>query len=294
MVAVRVPQSDTSDFRGTRRLGAGTGLLPYGPQVPRLGRGDQRLVNLARIFFMPQVKGVKPFVVAVHSREDLEALASVVEVAAAAEAEWLAEARKSAGVDLLRGAALSEARRAIRVERERLRERGELSGTRDLVMAGAVRAELKARKLLRDWPEPPPGELSAPGPRWGGGGRVMPAAWMPGDGMGDAGEEEERRPRLAVRLPADLGETLVRAAYWTSAPAVEELKAWDVRWGDGPTVRLREAMRRNGGGVTDLDVMFAMLAPLPEAAALVERERLRGQVITSGDLMRAALGRAIG
>ncbi|MET8102226.1 hypothetical protein ABZV29_38235 [Streptomyces sp. NPDC005236] len=239
---------------------------------------------------MSQVKGVKPFVVSV-SVHDLEALRDVVAVAAEAEAQWLAEAREDAGLVLLRGAALSEARRRIRVERDRLRALGRLYGTQELVMARAVREELTARSLMRDWPDPPAGELSAPGRRWG----VSPDPWdlpAPGsDGIEDA-DERETPPRLAVRLPVELGETLVRAAYWTSAPAVDALREWDTRWGDGPTAILREAMRRNGG-VSDLDVLVAMLAPRPEAAALDERARLRAQILTSGDLMRAALDRAI-
>ncbi|MFD6751493.1 hypothetical protein [Streptomyces anthocyanicus] len=215
----------------------------------------------------------------------------MVEDGARAEWEWLSAARKEEGIAWLRGAALSDTRRGIRVEPERLRARGELCGTQELVVSCAVREELTARKMVREWPDPPAGELSAPGRRWG----VSPDPWdAPAAGGDDAkdGEERETPPRLAVRLPVELGETLVRAAYRTSAPAVEALRDWDTRWGDGPAVILREAMRRNGG-VSDLDVLVAMLAPRPEAAAIEERARLRGEIVTTGDLMRAALARAI-
>lgn len=239
---------------------------------------------------MSQVKGVKPFVVAVPT-EDLEALNKVVAAAAAAERAWLQEARERAGVDLVRGVALSEARREIRVERQRLRARGVLCGTKDLVMTRAVREELKARRMLRDWDEPPPGETNAPGRRWGV--SAGPLALLGFGPDTEDQDDEERPPRLAVRLPADLGETLVRAAYWTSAPAVADLQRWDAHWGDGPEVQLRQEMRRHGGRVTELGALLAMMAPRPSAAALAERARLREQIVTTGDLMRAALARAI-
>ena len=158
-------------------------------------------------------------------------------------------------------------------------------------LRGQGRAELRSRKMLTTWPDPPPGEISAPGRRWG----ISPDPWalVAAEESDEEGDEKQRKPRLSFKLPAALGETLVRAAYWTSAPYVEQLQAWDKRWGDGPTVILREAMRRNGGRVTDLDVMVAMLAPRPEAAALEERGRLRAQIVTTGTLARDALARAI-
>ncbi|WP_330346677.1 hypothetical protein OG858_47065 (plasmid) [Streptomyces europaeiscabiei] len=240
---------------------------------------------------MLQVSGVKPFVVVVDDKEDLQALDAVVSEARRAELAWLAAARKDAGIAWLRGTALSEARRQIRVEQQRLREDGTLYGTKDLVMTRAVRAELHSRRMLTAWPDPPPGETSAPGRRWG----ISPDPWalLALEEKEEEGEEKQKRPRLSFKLPAALGETLVRAAYWTSAPIVAELQAWDKRWGDGPTVILREAMRRNGGRVTDLDVMVAMLAPRPEAGALEDRARLRAQIVTTGTLARDALARAI-
>ncbi|MGW1674565.1 hypothetical protein [Streptomyces sp. NPDC002324] len=240
---------------------------------------------------MSQVSGVKPFVVVVDDKEDLQALDDVVAEARRAEREWLAAARKEVGIEWLRGTALSEARRQIRVELQTLREAGTLYGTKDLVMTRAVRAELRSRKMLTEWPDPPPGETSAPGRRWG----ISPDPWalIAAEESEEDGEEKQQKPRLSFKLPAALGETLVRAAYWTSAPYVAQLQAWDKRWGDGPTVILREAMRRNGGRVTDLDVMVAMLAPRPEAAALEERGRLRAQIVTTGTLARDALARAI-
>jgi hypothetical protein len=71
----------------------------------------------------------------------------------------------------------------------------------------------------------------------------------------------ELTTRLRVHLPADLGELIRRATWWTSAPA---------------TTRLQE---------------LAEIRTLSEDQ-LAERDRLRAQVVTTGDLIRAAAGRA--
>lgn len=144
--------------------------------------------------------------------------------------------------------------------------------------------------MLTAWPDPPPGETNVPGRRWGI--STDPWALLALEEDEEDGEEKQKKPRLSFKLPAALGETLVRAAYWTNAPIVAELQAWDMRWGDGPTVILWEAMRRNGGRVIDLDVMVAMLAR-PKAGALEDRARLRAQIVTTGTLARDALARAI-
>lgn len=234
---------------------------------------------------MSQVEGTKGFVVALYP-EDLKALNEVVKRGRKAEDEWRSAARERAGVEYLRGRAASDARRRIRVQFAELRERGRLAGTRDLVMTRAVRAELKSRKLNQDWDEPPPGETNAPGRRVG----AVP------DHYGHAAADDDEEPgfgaKMAVKLPTALGEQLVRAAYWTSAPHVEALRRWYDRWGDGPDVILRESARANGGMVSDLAAIVAMMAPRPHAAALVERAELRSKIITTGDLMRAAVARA--
>lgn len=78
----------------------------------------------------PQVSGAKPFVVVVDDKEDLQALDAVVPEDRRAELAWLAAARKNAGIAWLRGTALSEARRQIRVEQQRLPGRCGLSCAR--------------------------------------------------------------------------------------------------------------------------------------------------------------------
>jgi len=222
-----------------------------------------------------------PFVVAVEP-DDLQALKHVVEEGRKAELEWLAKARENHGVPFLRGKALSQARGRIRAEFRELRERGILAGTRDLVLAREVRAELKHRGMDRPYEPVPAEETGKPGRRVGAGPRHYQRS---------GGEPTPFTARMAVRLPAALGEQLVRACYWTSAPAVQALWEWQARWGDGPTVILREAQRRNA--VTVLDLLCAVLAPRPDADSILERAKLQDQVVTTGDVIRAALKRAI-
>jgi hypothetical protein len=222
-----------------------------------------------------------PFVVAVEP-DDLAALDELVADGRAAEQEWLEQARKQAGLRTLRGSALSQARARIRTEFAALRERGKLAGTRDLVVSREVRGELKRRKMFGEYEPIPVGDAGAPGRRVGTGPRHYRR-------FGD--EATAFDARMAVRLPASLGEQLVRATYWTSAPAVEALRAWQDLWGDGPEVIMREAQRR--GGATLLDLICAGLAKQPSADDVLKKAELQQQVVTTGDIFRSAVKRAI-
>ncbi len=221
-----------------------------------------------------------PFVVAIEP-DDLSALDEVVRAGRKAELEWLNEARERHGTQFLRGKALSRARGAIRLEFRRLREQGKLAGTRDLVVARELRAELKHRQM--DGPyEPVPAESTGmPGRRVGTG---------PHHYQRSGSEPTKLTARMAVRLPAALGDQLVRACHWTSAPAVQALWQWQTIWGDGPEVILREAERR--GAITILDLWCAMTASRPDADSIMEKAKLQAQIVTTGDVLRAAVKRA--
>ncbi|MEU2086764.1 hypothetical protein ABZ569_33455 [Streptomyces albus] len=221
------------------------------------------------------------FVVAVEP-EDLTALNEVVDAGRKVERKWLKEAREEHGLAILRGRALSEARSAVRARFRRLREQGVLAGTRDLVVAREVRAELARRGMDGEYEPVPADAAGVPGRRVGTGPRHYQRA-------GDA--PTTLTARMAVRLPSGVGEQLVRACHWTSAPAVAALWEWQTRWGDGPEVIMREAQRR--GAVTVLDVLCAGLAPRPDADSLLEKAQLQAQVVTTGDIIRAAVKRAI-
>ncbi|WP_405802269.1 hypothetical protein [Streptomyces sp. NBC_01506] len=222
-----------------------------------------------------------PFVVAVEPW-DLDALNDAVAAGRSSELTWLKETRESEGVKFLRGKALSEARGRVRAKFSEMRAKGTLAGTRDLIVAREVRAELKIQAMDGPYKPLPSEETRKPGRRVGSG---------PGhyDRFGD--EETKLTGRMAVRLPADLGEQLVRATYWTSAPAVKALWEWKERWGDGPEVIIREAQRT--GAATVLAVMLAGMAPRPDADSLLEKAKLQEQIITTGDIFRAAVKRAI-
>ncbi|MFD4400808.1 hypothetical protein [Kitasatospora sp. NPDC058478] len=226
----------------------------------------------------------KSFVLALP-RADLLALNDLVKAGAKAEEEWLSQARKNAGLAGLRGSEASAARLRIRLERDRLRQAGTLTGTRAAVVGFALRTVLRRRDLDREWPEPPPGEASAPGRRWGS---TQRAGWTPEDR--EAGDDLDGR--MEVKLQADLGQTVVRAAYWTSEPAVVQLKAWFDRFGDGPVVQMRDAAR--GGVPAGLAMFAAALGERPKAEDLERRDKLRAQILTSGDLLREAVQEAIG
>ncbi|MGX1956065.1 hypothetical protein ACWIGY_38000 [Streptomyces anulatus] len=224
---------------------------------------------------------VSPFVVAVEP-QDLMALNEIVKAGRKAEEDWLEQAREDEGVRFLRGKAKSEARGRVRAKFAALREKGKLAGTRDLVVARAVRAELKTRTMDGPYEPLPVNDARMPGRRVGTGPRHYAR-------LGD--ETTKLTGRMAVRLPADLGEQLVRATYWTSAPAVKALWEWQSRWGDGPAVIFREAERR--GAMTLLDLWSAAMASRPDSDAIFEKAKLQDQIITTGDIFRAAVKRTI-
>ncbi|MFF8280034.1 hypothetical protein ACF05T_28725 [Streptomyces lateritius] len=119
------------------------------------------------------------------------------------EDAWIAERRRGLLEPGMSRRAAAAVRREIRVQAARMRRTGEFGGTRDDIVTRAVREELQARGLDHEWPEPPEGELEAPGRRWG---------TPPSQPMGGGGYTH----RLTVNLPYDLGDTVRRAAYWTS------------------------------------------------------------------------------
>lgn len=226
----------------------------------------------------------KQFVVAVEP-EKLAQLDIVVERHREAEAEWLKQIRKTVGLRGLRGPEASVARQYIRLRRAEMRDQGELRGTRDLVVAHEVRGVLKARRMNQNWNPVPPRDSGAVGRPFGASADRYPRT---------DDDQPALTARMPVRLPAELGEQVVRGCYWTSAPAVEALKAWQKRWGDGPVVILREAQRQQAEGLgAALAVILAGMAPRATRDALEERAALQAQVVTSGDLIREALDRAI-
>lgn len=222
-----------------------------------------------------------PFVVAVEP-DDLTALNEVVKDGRKAELEWLDSVREAHGTRFMRGKALSQARAEIRKEFRRLRELGRLAGTRDLVVAREVRAELKRRGMDQEYDPIPAEDVATPGRRVGTGPRHYQR-------LGD--EKTQLTGRMYVKLPGALGDQLARGCYWTSAPAVTALWEWQTMWGDGPEVIFREAERR--GAVTILDLWCAAMASRPTADAILRKAQLQDQVVTTGDIIRAAVKRAI-
>lgn len=226
----------------------------------------------------------KQFVVAVEPGQ-LKALGAVVKTHRDAERQWLAEIRKDFSLASLRGPDATEARQKIRLRQAKLRTSGKLRGTADLVIAHETKAVLRARRLDRTWNPVPPKDSGAKGRQTGTASSRYPRTE---DG------EPALTGRLAVRLPVDLGEQIVRAAYWHSAPAAEALRAWQKHWGDGPVVMMREAQRSGlTGDMADLAAILAGMAPRATVVAIAERIELQNKILTTGDILREALKRAI-
>ncbi|MET8832033.1 hypothetical protein ABZX40_40560 [Streptomyces sp. NPDC004610] len=226
---------------------------------------------------------MKQFVVAVEP-QDKKRLKQVLKVATRTEERWLEDAREQAGLEFLRGRAASMARARIREEYNRMRAQGSLRGTWGLVITPGVQAELKARKMHRAFDPVPAGHTGAAGRRVGAGPRHY----------GRSSEEDETTltERLAVELADEVGEQLVRACHWTSAPIVDALWAWQQKWGDGPEVELREAQRQ--GMTPGWLALFAAASARPATAdALLEKAVLQDQIVTTGDIIRAAIQRTI-
>lgn len=213
--------------------------------------------------------------------ERLRLLDLVAAMAAGEERAWLAKQRE--GHLGLRAGKLAQARRVTRELLVERREAGELAGSRDWVLVPGVRAELAARDWDREWPPIPPGALGA-GRRWG----TDPVRYSAHHDEG----ETRFLGRLGVRLPHELGERLQRACYWHNAEIEQKLQQWADRWGDGPEVIMRQSVREHGG-VTVLAGLAAAFAPTPPAEDLVERGELRSKVVTTGDILRAALDHAL-
>lgn len=195
------------------------------------------------------------------------------------EETWIAERRRELLTPGMPRRAAADVRRDIRAQVTQKRRTGEFGGTRDDIVTRAVREELRARGLDRKWPKPPEGELEGPGRPWG----TPPSA-----PMGEGGYTH----RVSLNLPHTLGETVRRAAYWTSKAAVEALQEWADRWGDGVDVTLLEAER--DGVPAELGLMTAAGRSSAPQSALEIRDRLRAQVLTTGDLLRAAIERVSG
>ncbi|MFJ4674184.1 hypothetical protein [Kitasatospora purpeofusca] len=216
------------------------------------------------------------------AEERLALLDRVAKMAARQERDWLAEQRREhLG---LRASKLAAARRATRELLASKRESGELAGSRDWLLVPGVRAQLAARGWDQKKFRPIPAGALAAGRRWG----TDPGRYR------EQHDEGETRflGRLGLRLPHDLGERLQRAVYWHNAKIEEQLQQWADRWGDGPEVILQASVREHGG-VTMLAALGAAFAPTPGEGELAERSKLRKKVVTTGDLIRAALDQAL-
>lgn len=207
------------------------------------------------------------FVVAVEEHVP-RALATRATMFASQEREWMAKRRAEMGVDFLRGGERRAVLRQIRQMRDELRAVGELRGTQSGLMTFHTGRVLTAKGWDGVYPALPAGEAAVPG---------RPVGRSPDPDL-------PLSARLAVELPDQMGEQVRRAAYWVSEPAVRELHRWDERFGRGPAA---------GGVEGFVAEMRSAMGSGPRAEDLRRREELRAQVVTVGDILRAAAAAAL-
>ncbi|MFF4324750.1 hypothetical protein [Streptomyces sp. NPDC001568] len=185
------------------------------------------------------------------SPHHLEQLDALVTSHRDAEEQWMRDQSARTDLPLLRGSARRDAQARIRAARQKHRDTGRHRPTRALALAPALRVELDARGLLRDW-DPIPAGAPTSGQTLGGRG--------PHTGAG-------LTARLVVALPDELWVPLTRGVHWTNQPHLQALQTWTDRWGPGPAA----------GHST---------AP---AEALAERARSAAHITTTGEIIRTAL-----
>ncbi|ONF73923.1 hypothetical protein [Amycolatopsis keratiniphila] len=188
------------------------------------------------------------------------------------EGEWWTDALAEVH-EIKDPAARRDARAALEAERLRRRYSGECPASRDALLAYHLEKVLAENGWNRKYKPIPVGKASIPGRRVG----VELASGRAGDGQG----------RLACNLPRQLWEQVRRAAYWESQPAERELQAWADRFGDG-----LGAADRIGGPEGLAIAMSLAFGKGPRQEDMARRRELRGKIITTGDILRAAAERA--
>lgn len=218
--------------------------------------------------------------VTVVPEDDVAALEAAAEEVREREEAWWSQAYKL--VDEAHfapaGAAERQARREameeLRTRRETARREGRLLGSRSRLIAWHLARVLAEMGWdAKQWPPLPAGQ-HRPGRRWGSKNRPR----------------EQRGVRIAIELPDELGDQLRRACYWHSLPATEKLQEWADRFGPGPAEL--EATGHYGLAVL-LTALQGISGRGPRGDDLSEREALRAQIITTADVLRAAIDEAI-
>ena len=196
-------------------------------------------------------------------KSDAQALTAAVKAARGVEKKWL-EQRRAAVRQRARAEKLPVAARDLLLDEAAAefagrRAAGDFRGTRTLYVLPSVHTVLdELGWKQRRW---------RPVPRQRGG-----RPWGAHDEHFDA--------RVALYLPDELAELITRACYWTSRPAVLALGRWYDEHGDHWRGRLHDPDARWVGAG-------------PSHADLHQREQLISQVVTTGQVLREALHRAL-
>jgi hypothetical protein len=191
-------------------------------------------------------------------------LAAVVKAARQVEKDWLAERRGQVAARV-RAEKLRVAERDVLLDEvaetfAALRAAGQFRGTRTLVVLPQVHAVIEERGWTgRSWRPVPPRARS--GRPWGT-------------------HDQHFAARVALTLPDDLADTIARACYWTSLPAVAALQRWYDEHGDHWRGRLHDPDAR-------------WVGEGPSHADQRDRERLVAEVVTTGTVLREAIEKSL-
>lgn len=138
---------------------------------------------------------------------------------------------------------------------------GRLAATRSAVLLPALHAELDERGwLTRTWRPIPAGYRTRKARPWG----TSHRHWT---------------HRVVVDVPDDLGETLARACYWTSAPHIAALQRWYDLHGEQHRGTFLGGRIWKGVG--------------PSNADLERRDELQDGIVTTAMMLRAAFCRPL-
>ena len=197
-------------------------------------------------------------------RETADRLKAVVTAARQVERDWLAERRRLVA-ERVRAEKLRVAERDVLLDEiaetfAGLRASGTFAGTRTLVVLPQVYAVIEERGWAdRSWRPVPPRARS--GRPWGT-------------------HDQHFQARVALTLPDELAETIARACYWTSLPAVTALQRWYDEHGDHWRGRLHDPQAR-------------WVGEGPSHADLRDREQLVAEVVTTGTVLREAIKKSL-
>jgi hypothetical protein len=171
------------------------------------------------------------------------------------EAQWWRQAKEHVASLDLPATQRATHERWLQADLELMRGDGRLRGTRSAFVLPHLLAEMQRRRWLhRRWRDLPPGERSRRARPWGALDQAFDAQFW-------------------VYLAPEIGEQLVRACYWTSAPYVQRLRELSDASGD-----YRAGSQRGPGS---------------GYVSAADRDKIAAKVVTPAAILRVAAKTAV-